>query len=978
MIPPGIDRQHVEAALREINEKGIPSGREAAKWELVHDGKHYPPKYTLGLAARFALGSELGPSEFSGGPETNDFLRSLGFEIVAKQSASVRELLGWILEEYPTARQSAQFGKDHEIWATFTSLETAFSQMKSVQAFPKLRIKWSVGQGTWAKVPWIAFLDTRETPTTQRGVYCVFLFRQDSSGVYLTLQQGVTDPREKMGATEGRAFLRSKADEIRQKHEGLSQRGFLTDGSIDLHADPGLGSEYEASTISHKLYEKGRIPSDKDIEQDLALVLTEYSKYVSGKNAVNTWIFQASPKYYDIQGAIRSLKQQTWTVAQFKDKIRSGDRVYVWESGQDAGILGIATIVTEPAKIEFPEQENPFVRGKEKFAGLHTAVTIRIDRVLSSRLSRKKLLEDPILKDLSVITFPRGTNFAVTSGQSKRIAEVLGEENQAIVDVGGPPMSIALNLILYGPPGTGKTYWAMRKAVEICDGVLPEDDLLIQERYKKLREENRMDLVTFHQSYGYEDFIEGIRPVLAKGEGDEGLASGVVRYECRDGAFKRMCSFATTSVVIPGRGVTLDLSQQRVWKMSLGDTSKSDQAEVYDQCIESHQIRLGYGMSLDFTGCDDRQAVAAKHREAKESIKDGDFSIDAVNRFKNEMQIGDLVVVSDGNLAFRAIGRITGTYSALPEITDYRQMRPVEWLLVLDKSLPADRILTRIFSQATIYQLREKVLRADALRELLSGETKARKNYVLIIDEINRGNIAKIFGELISLIEADKRIGAANEIRATLPYSGEQFGVPENLFILGTMNTADRSIAFLDTALRRRFRFEEMMPNSEIIRRNIGQNGVVDSIDIAALVDEINARIEYLFDRDHRIGHAYFLAVKSLSDLLDVFRFQVVPLLQEYFYGDWPKICTVLGCPHDPATGKSLTKNPLPMIKVGLCDAVAGDMEDGGEARFHYELNSMLELDGANLVECFRWVKGVPADSVKLPNLAGNPATERA
>jgi hypothetical protein len=151
------------------------------------------------------------------------------------------------------------------------------------------------------------------------------------------------------------------------------------------------------------------------------MVLGEYSKYVVGKDPQNVWIFQASPQYYDIAGAVQSLKQQTWTVSQFKDKIHVGDRVYIWESGRDAGILGIATVMTEPTQIRFPEEEKPFVRDEDKFEGLQTAVTLRIDRVLQERLTRKLLLEDSILKGLTVITFPRGTNFEVTPEQSNRI-----------------------------------------------------------------------------------------------------------------------------------------------------------------------------------------------------------------------------------------------------------------------------------------------------------------------------------------------------------------------------------------------------------------------------------------------------------------------------------------------------------------------------------------------------------------------------
>jgi len=453
----------------------------------------------------------------------------------------------------------------------------------------------------------------------------------------------------------------------------------------------------------------------------------------------------------------------------------------------------------------------------------------------------------------------------------------------------------SLNQILYGPPGTGKTYNTVSEALNILgDSDVDEWESKPVKSIEELKQAfpGQVEFVTFHQSFSYEDFVEGLR---ANSNND-----GQVSYSVEEGVFKRIGLQAMTRVY-KHHSSKIDLKNKKIWKMSLGNTLAGEDF-IFDECVENDYVLLGYGGDIDFTGCDTKRSIKDRlSKEDDEKIGDNNYALTSVNTFKHVMKKGDLIIVSDGNSKFRAVAEIKGNYEFLNDETrsGFKQKRAVTWLQTYSPSLPAANIFDKSLSQMTLYQLKSGTLDFDRFEALInkSEESITKKNsHVLIIDEINRGNISRIFGELITLIEPSKRAGSAEEISVTLPYSKEPFSVPDNLYIIGTMNTADRSLAMMDTALRRRFDFIEMMPNANLLK-DYGNAGYVDGVDLVQLLTIINKRIEALYDREHTIGHAFFMSLNessSVNDLANIFKNKILPLLEEYFYDDWEKIRLVL------------------------------------------------------------------------------------
>lgn len=397
--------------------------------------------------------------------------------------------------------------------------------------------------------------------------------------------------------------------------------------------------------------------------------------------------------------------------------------------------------------------------------------------------------------------------------------------------------NIPLNQILYGPPGTGKTYHTIDKALEILGENLESRDEK-KAKFDEYVRKGQIVFTTFHQSYGYEEFVEGIKPIIDNDENSQ-----EVKYDVKDGIFKELCDKSLKNYI---------LSMQNENEIDLDKL-------IFEFANYINQDFLNKGNEFPL--------------ENKVSIKK------ILLNFKDEYR------------SFSLGGSIKSPQSLTIDIIkrDYLNFKNKKILSFKDIKPKYDSQSDYHGNAIYYFMFYNKLKEFENIQnEKFKIKKEILKSYIIIIDEINRGNVSKIFGELITLIEASKRIGEKEELKVTLPYSGEKFGVPKNVYIIGTMNTADRSITSLDTALRRRFEFIEMIPDVSKLSMDC------EGINLQELLKAINTCIEYLLDREKTIGHAFFIGVKNLNDLKSIFQNKIIPLLQEYFYNDYALINAVL------------------------------------------------------------------------------------
>jgi len=894
--PDNITKEHVLKAVARIESEQLPV-KPSIRFDVVINGKTYPPKEVMRFAHAEMNGESLWP--ISGGKPTNDYLTKLGFEILTKHSNDpVLEMIS----NYKKHIRETQFSDESYKWILLKNMygKPDVNAPDFFQELKGISFKNLVYYNGIVVLLHIA----KERPEALRKCF-VELFNDDTD---LT-------SRLKRFSDETLKIYRELNETLNHHQDERSMATYLT-----FH-NPGRYMLFKTSVYERYCelinIEKKK-PKEKYVHY-LELLDDFVNDYVMNDDELIELKDQYLPKDRFEDKEHRLLAQDI--LYQMLDKagrqVRKNERRY-WRIGtsDSNGNYWNQMKARGRASIGWPDLGDLSPEDIEKkeiaemlsnagyYDGNRGTITRKAGEIYnflkvikpgdvilaqdSNRILGVGVVEDEIVIYYPGESFPHVRNvswkvnepenffsedgkltsvFEITDKQTISRADRLlfGTISTTTIMNTGDQIQLAKNIILYGPPGTGKTYNSINHAVSVLESkpiqvLASESRAEVKRRFDQYKEAGRVVFTTFHQSMSYEDFIEGIKPQVLNNE---------VVYQIEHGLFKRIsidAAFSITQLTDSKEAKKVLTFYQLYDQMvaSIEETLSNENAKVYYPTKSGGQVQIA--------GISDQGNILVRHINGERV-----YTVSKDRLAKLDQAITNLDDVSNIDTEFREIigGSNSSAYWAV--LSTLRTLKP----------------------QGTAqskgeYSIEDKLAAVKTLRST-DFQRKDLKPYVIIIDEINRGNISQIFGELITLIEDDKRLGRKEAIETTLPYSKEKYGVPPNLYIIGTMNTADRSIEALDTALRRRFSFHEQAAKPELIRTEGASNGMIESVDVVKMLEAINQRIEKLIDKDHQIGHAYFMDCQTISDLKIAFQNKVIPLLQEYFFGDFGKIGLVLG-----------------------------------------------------------------------------------
>jgi hypothetical protein len=673
-------------------------------------------------------------------------------------------------------------------------------------------------------------------------------------------------------------------------------------------------------------------------------------KWNDAQGKVNYWIFQGNPKVFDFKTALKQEILSDWTVSAHKDKIKIGDKVILWISGNESGCYALAEITTEP-HLKTTSPDDYLWKGEDKSV-LKAGIKI-IHNLVDNPILKEEIQNIEDLKDLKIGN--QGTNFSASEDEYSSLLELINSRGSSFE-----------KLISQLNKGDFNNYIKfLREILDKFNFKHGDERIVFSTR------DNNLNFL-IGQRYCWNLFVADKKGKFGVISIDK-LKENSGRFDGTDPApyyshFDELNSVYENSKSIYS---SLELELKRTKKSSFRKYNNIDfENFVFDKTPEqtNNSMKLSLNTILyGPPGTGKTYILKSKYMpmftSSENSITRDEYLKDIIQNC-SWWQVIALVVLEIGKTKVAEIfnhefvqmkANLSNSTTVTPTIWGQLQSHTIEdcehvkvqrrmppfifnktekseWEILLNevreqapellelknrisdfKNVPnkkIERFEFLTFHQSYSYEdfvegIKPELSECDVAYKIEEGvfqkicnraRNDSSNNYAIFIDEINRGNISSIFGELITLIEEDKREGNPNQIKATLPYSKTTFSVPNNLFIIGTMNTADRSVEALDTALRRRFSFIEMNPEPQKLSET---NFKCEGVDLEKLLSSINGRIEKLLDKDYCIGHSYFMNIQDRKNPNDelrvIFQNKILPLLQEYFYGDWGKIMLVIG-----------------------------------------------------------------------------------
>jgi Cdc6-like AAA superfamily ATPase len=969
MIPKNITKEHLEKAIEEIDKKGVRKGRHSSTYDLIYNKKSYPPKLVISIANRFANGSELDPNVFAGGKRTAafEFLKKEGFEIIPKNDPTQA-----MIENYKIRIAENHLKGETYKWELVNQFRgrpnpNAVDFYQEIKEVKFNNLIYAMGMAVINHLAkdrpeelrqlFISLYDETKDLTER-----IKSFNKDTLKIYRELGQTLQHHQDERTIATYLTFHDSdkytfykysfykkycKLLGIKEAKKNEKYPHYLTliDELIEKYIEPDSKLIEQVKRIIPQFYDG---TSHKLLAQDILFQMLD------NKAETRCWIFQGNPKVFDFETALRDEILTDWTVSAHKDKIKVGDKVILWITGNQSGCYALAEVISEPhQKTSSPDDH--LWKGEDKS-------DLKADIKITHNLVDTPILKEDIesleeLNDLKVGN--QGTNFSATEEEYQTLLDLISSnENSAYESV-----KKVLDPTLLSEFITYLRNYVKQKSLQPTDdrisfnvranknrlvfiignryafciekvnkktevsfiykSALAKDSVSFTNQKKEIEaywnktknikdfevyikdgfdiELNRNNKNPFRK-YTNKEFIKDI------------YQSNTIMGENNN---NKITSLNTILYGPPGTGKTHILKNQYMDLFTSSESSVTRQdflKDIIQNCSWWQVIALAV-LELGKT----KVADIFKHEyvQVKAELSN---STTITPTIWGQLQSHTIEECAHVNVSKRMHPMIfnkteKSEWEILLNEVEEQSPELLELKLKIEnfESLPNKRIerfefLT--FHQSYSYEdfiegIKPELSESDVSYKIEEGvfqkmcnraRNDSSNNYAIFIDEINRGNISSIFGELITLIEDDKREGKPNEIRATLPYSKKHFSVPNNLYIIGTMNTADRSVEALDTALRRRFSFIEMNPNPAKLNTPEFQ---CTGIDLEALLNAINARIEKLLDKDYCIGHSYFMSIKNrqepLEEIQTIFQNKILPLLQEYFYGDWGKILLVIG-----------------------------------------------------------------------------------